>query len=59
MAEVIAGLLVFSMLCFAIKSLRIWSVASLSLLAALFPRSALALALIGGVVYLLFFHRST
>lgn len=58
MLEVITGLLVFTILCLAIKTLRIYAVFSLSLLAVLFPRSVLALALFGGAIYLLFIHRS-
>ena len=58
MLEVTSGLVVFTILCFAIKALRIYGVASLSLLAVLFPVVVLALALVGGAAYLLFRSRS-
>lgn len=57
MLEVISGLVVFTALCFAIKALRIYGVASLSILAVLFP-VVLVLALVGGAAYLLFRSRS-
>lgn len=58
MLEVISGLVVFTALCFSIKALRIYGVASLSLLAVLFPIVVLALALVGGAVFLIFRSRS-
>lgn len=56
MLEVISGLVVFTALCFAIKALRIYGVASLSIIAVLFPIAVLALAIVGGAAYLLFFR---
>ncbi len=58
MLEVISGLAVFTALCLAIKALRIYGVASLSILAVLFPVVVLALAFVGGAVYLLFRSRT-
>jgi hypothetical protein len=58
MLEVISGLVVFTALCFAIKALRLYGVASLSILAILFPVAVLVLALVGGAAYLLFRSRS-
>lgn len=58
MLEVISGLIVFTALCFAIKALRIYGVASLSNIAVLFPIAVLVLALVGGAAYLLFRSRS-
>lgn len=57
MVELISGLLVFSAIAVAVKSLRIYAAFALSLTAALFPFVVLALAVIGGAVYLLFFHQ--
>lgn len=58
MLEVISGLAVFTALCLAIKALRVYGVASLSILAVLFPVVVLVLAIIGGAAYLLFRSRS-
>lgn len=58
MLEVLSGLVVFTAVCFALKALRIYGVASLSILAVLFPFVVLVLALVGGAAYLLFRSRS-
>lgn len=58
MLEVISGLVVFTAVCFVIKALRVYGVASLSILAVLFPVVVLALALVGSAAYLLFRSRS-
>lgn len=58
MFEVVSGLAVFTALCFAIKALRIYGVASLSVLAILFPVVVLALAVVGGAAYFIFRNRS-
>jgi hypothetical protein len=59
MLEVITGVTVFTILCLATKALRLYGVVGLAILSMIYPFVALALALIGGVAYLLFFHRST
>ncbi len=57
MLEVITGLTVFTALCMATKSLRLYGVMGVAILSMLFPLATLVLALAGGTAYLLFHQR--
>ncbi len=57
MLEVVTGVTVFAILCLAIKALRLYGVVGLAILSMMYPIVVLALALIGGAVYLLFFRQ--
>ena len=57
MLEVVTGVTVFTILCLATKALRLYGVVGLAILSMMYPIVVLALALIGGAVFLLFFHQ--
>ena len=54
MVEVITGVAVFTTLCLASKTLRLYGVVGLAILSMLSPAVTLVLALLGGSAYLLF-----
>jgi hypothetical protein len=58
MVEVITGVAVFTALCLATKTLRLYGVVGLAILSMLFPVVTLVLTLVGASAYLLFRNRS-
>lgn len=57
MLEVFTGLSVFTVLCLAIKALRLYGVIGVAILAMLRPAVTLALAAAGGAAYLFYRFR--
>jgi hypothetical protein len=57
MVEVITGVAVFTALCLATKTLRLYGVFGLAILSMLFPVVTLVLTLVGASAYLLFRNR--
>ena len=51
MLEVLTGVAVFTVLCLAIKTLRLYGVVGVAILSMLFPLATLVLALAGGTAY--------
>jgi hypothetical protein len=58
MLEVITGVAVFTALCLASKTLRLYGFVGVAVLSMLHPAVTLVLAVIGGTAYLLFRSRS-